>query len=121
LEEETKMDLVEQKRKQREFALASVSEVSSSSSSASPGVGVFAGDRLQIRNESNHILLSVHLTDFQVGFCFGFFGISLDYLVCRVRFVMKCATNGVVIVMSLFLLLCIKMLLYVVVVYSYSG
>ncbi|XP_027902937.1 probable histone-arginine methyltransferase 1.4 isoform X2 [Vigna unguiculata] len=60
------MDLVEQKRKQREFALASVSEVSSSSSSASPGVGVFAGDRLQIRNESNHILLSVHLTDFQL-------------------------------------------------------
>ncbi|BAT80264.1 histone-arginine methyltransferase [Vigna angularis] len=60
------MDLVEEKRKQREFALASVSEVSSSSSSSSlSGVAVFAGDRLQIRNESNLILLSAHLTDVQ--------------------------------------------------------
>ncbi|WVZ17965.1 hypothetical protein V8G54_005287 [Vigna mungo] len=59
------MDLVEEKRKQREFALVLVSEVSSSSSSASPGVAVFAGDSLQIRNKYNRILLSAHLTDVQ--------------------------------------------------------
>jgi len=73
MEEETKMEvLVPQKTKQREFALASVSEVSSSSSSALPGVAVFAGDRLQIRNESNRIVLGAHLTEIQVCFCFFF-------------------------------------------------
>ncbi|KAL9314838.1 hypothetical protein ACSQ67_020290 [Phaseolus vulgaris] len=70
MEEETKMEvLVPQKTKQREFALASVSEVSSSSSSALPGVAVFAGDRLQIRNESNRIVLGAHLTEIQLFRC----------------------------------------------------
>ncbi|ESW10906.1 hypothetical protein PHAVU_009G248200 [Phaseolus vulgaris] len=71
MEEETKMEvLVPQKTKQREFALASVSEVSSSSSSSAlPGVAVFAGDRLQIRNESNRIVLGAHLTEIQLFRC----------------------------------------------------
>ncbi|KAK7354812.1 hypothetical protein VNO80_20310 [Phaseolus coccineus] len=69
MEEEAKMEvLVAQKTKQREFALASVSEVSSSSS-ALPGVAVFAADRLQIRKESNRIVLSAHLTDIKLFRC----------------------------------------------------
>lgn len=95
------MNLVEEKRKQREFALVSVSEVSSSSSSASPGVAVFAGDRLQIRNQSNRIILSAHLTDVQVCFCF-FFNLFRFFDFLWVHFIMECAANGVVIVMSLF-------------------
>jgi len=86
---------VAEKRKQREFALASVSDVSSSSSSALPGTAVFAGDRLQIRNESNNIVLSAHLTDTEVRFIF-FFGISLDSLFFScVHLVMKSPANVV--------------------------
>ncbi|CAJ1963401.1 unnamed protein product [Sphenostylis stenocarpa] len=59
-------DSVAQKRKQREFALASVSEVYASSSSTSPGVAVFSGDRLQIRDESNRIVINAHLTDIEL-------------------------------------------------------
>ena len=59
-------DSAAQKRKQQEFALASVSEVSSAPSSASPGVALFAGDRLQIRNESHRVALNAHLSDIQL-------------------------------------------------------
>ena len=65
-------DSAAQKRKQQEFALASVSEVSSAPSSASPGVALFAGDRLQIRNESHRVALNAHLSDIQVRFFFLF-------------------------------------------------
>ncbi|KAG4990508.1 hypothetical protein JHK87_023965 [Glycine soja] len=59
-------DSAAQKRKQREFALASVSEVSSAPSSASPGVSLFAGDRLQILNESRHVALNAYLSAIQL-------------------------------------------------------
>ncbi|KAK7412937.1 hypothetical protein VNO78_04716 [Psophocarpus tetragonolobus] len=61
LEEATEMeDSAAQKRKHREFPLASVSEVSSSC--ASPGVALFAAHRLQIKNESHRVPLNAHLT-----------------------------------------------------------
>lgn len=66
-------DSAAQKRKQQEFALASVSEVSSAPSSASPGVSLFAGDRLQILNESRHVALNAYLSAIQVRFFFFLF------------------------------------------------
>ena len=78
-------DSAAQKRKQQEFALASVSEVSSAPSSASPGVALFAGDRLQIRNESHRVALNAHLSDIQVRFFFlfsSFFESRFDFFVC---------------------------------------
>ncbi|XP_020220631.1 probable histone-arginine methyltransferase 1.3 [Cajanus cajan] len=55
-----------QKRNHPEFALASVSELSSPHSSASPGVALFAGDRIQIRNESHRLLLNAYIPAIQL-------------------------------------------------------
>ncbi|XP_020222059.1 probable histone-arginine methyltransferase 1.3 [Cajanus cajan] len=52
-------DSLGQKWKHREFALASVSDLSSPPSSASPGIARFDSDGLQIHNQSHQIPLSV--------------------------------------------------------------
>lgn len=95
-------DSAAQKRKQQEFALASVSEVSSAPSSASPGVSLFAGDRLQILNESRHVALNAYLSAIQVRFFFFYFfilNLALIFFVCSLSD--KYSVNGVLI--SLFL------------------
>ena len=65
-------DSTGQKRKQREFVLASVSELSSSSSE-SPGISRFTSDgsvaELQIHQQSHELSLNVDLRNAQVGFC----------------------------------------------------
>lgn len=71
-------DSVAQKRNQREFALASLSDLSSSSSSSpSPGIARFTCDgstaELQIQHESHQISLTVDLRDAQVHFSFCLF------------------------------------------------
>lgn len=54
------------KRKQREFPLASVNELSSSPSSASPGVLRLTADTLQIHHDSHQIAFDVHLPLLQI-------------------------------------------------------
>ncbi|KEH37264.1 histone-arginine methyltransferase, putative [Medicago truncatula] len=54
------------KRKLREFALASVNELSSSPSSASPGVLRLTDDTLQIHHDSHQIAFDVHLPLLQI-------------------------------------------------------
>jgi len=57
-----------QKWKQREFTLASVSDLSSAPPSASPGTAHFDSDGLQIRDQSNQIELSIDPPTVQVRF-----------------------------------------------------
>lgn len=57
-----------QKWKQREFALASVSDLSSAPSSASPGIARFNSDGLQIHHQSHQIPFNVDPRTVQVHF-----------------------------------------------------
>lgn len=58
----------EKRRRQREFSLAWVGELSSTPSSASSGIARLSGDTLQIQQDSRQIALSVNLPNVQVRF-----------------------------------------------------